>query len=317
MTPALVQRLSKKYGHELASLDQTQIRSLYAFKDLPSFLSIYYRLSALLRDEDDFYQLAYAYLKRAAEDNVVYAEIFFDLQVHMKRGVEADHIFSGLHRAKAKAEEDFGIRSAYILCFDRCDSEEKAFAVYEVALDYRDQILGFGLDSDGYKNPPSKFKRLFSQIKQDGFPITMHAELDQHDIHTQIDECIHMIGVDRIDHGVNSADESALSTALINKDIGLTVCPLSTFSINRSFTLDKIRLLVDRSVRVTVHSDDPAYFDGYINSNMMVLVLSNMFKAREVLKMIEDSFIISWLEHHEKQHYLSQVRAYAREVGIS
>lgn len=294
LTPSLVWKLAQKNNIALAHNSEEKLKQAWQFETLPEFLGLYYASMDVLQTEENFFELAYQYFERAAHDNIIYVEAFFDPQGHTLRGVTFSSMMRGFIRAKHKAKEVLNVDAHYILCFLRDRTEEEAWGVYEQSWPWREHILGYGLDSDGYDNPPRKFQRLFEQIRQDGFPITMHAELDQKDIHEQLDECLHLIQVDRIDHGVNAADKIELLEEVCDKDLGLTVCPLSMLACNQTAALDKIERLIKAGAKVTINSDDPGYFGGYLNDNLAYLADSGRFSAEELNVVIDNAFNIAW-----------------------
>lgn len=314
----LAMKLAKRNDLELGALSFADLKKKYAFSDLPSFLDCYYTMMDVLRTKQDFFDLAFDYFSRAFEENIVYTEIFFDPQAHTMRGVPFSDVVDGLIEAQDKAREKYGIESQLIMCFLRDLSEEQAFEVYNQALAFKEKIIGVGLDSDGFENPPSKFKTLFDRARADGFKVTIHAEYQQKDIHNQIFECLDLIEADRIDHGVNCSDQPELMQGLLEKDVGLTVCPLSTLCINGSLTLDRIRILLDNGVKVTINSDDPAYFRGYINQNLIALAYSEMFSFADIQSIIENSFSLAWITDYDREKWINEVKKVSHKIrGLS
>jgi adenosine deaminase len=263
LEPALKFELADRNKIELPFKNEEAIRASYVFHDLPSFLTLYYSGMSVLLKEDDFYELALAYLKKASSQNVLYAEIFFDPQAHTARGVRFDTVIHGLHRAQVRAEREYGIHSQLIMCFLRDRSAEFAMATLLESLPYKDWIVGVGLDSDERGHPPSKFRMVFQRARKEGYQLTMHCDVNQQDCVAHIWECVDVIGVSRIDHGVNALEEPILCRLLAERQIALTVCPISNTFVIDGPQAEVIRQMLDLRLRVTINSDDPAYFGGY------------------------------------------------------
>ncbi len=271
LEPELIFALAERNGVQLPYASVEALRSAYAFTDLQSFLDIYYAGASVLLKEEDFYDMARAYLKRAAADNVLHAEIFFDPQTHTARGVPIEVVVAGLHRACADAQAEFGISSALILCFLRHLSEEDALQTLEAALPLRDQFIGVGLDSSEVGHPPEKFARVFARCRELGLHLVAHA--GEEGPPAYIWSALDVLKVERIDHGVQAAKDAALMRRLADERIALTVCPLSNQKLRVFPDLadHNLKQLLDAGLAVTVNSDDPAYFGGYINENFVQL----------------------------------------------
>jgi adenosine deaminase len=218
--------LSKKNGVDIGQTTIEEVKESYKFNDLSSFLAVYYPAMNVLQTRDDFYKLAMDYLKKASENNVVYAELFFDPQAHTSRGVAFEEVIEGYYKATQEGKA-LGIESKLIMCFRRDMSAESALEHYEMMLPYRDKVIGIGLDSDERDNPPMKFEHVFSLAKKAGFKTTMHCDIDQVDSIEHIRDAIKTIGVDRIDHGTNIVEDPTLVEYIIDNKIGLTCCPVS------------------------------------------------------------------------------------------
>ena len=247
----------------------------------------------VLRTAEDFYDLAMAYFERVAKQNLRYVEIFFDPQAHTSRGISFDTVISGLRRAQIEAEQKLGIVSALIMCFLRDFQAEYAMATLLEALPYKQWILGVGLDSDENNNPPAKFKEVFARARQEGFMLTMHCDIDIPGSIDHIREVIEEIGVDRIDHGTNIVEDDALVEKVAEAGIGLTSCPISNTWVSKG----KIEELVDlynRGVKVTVNSDDPAYFGGYIEENMRLVQEEAGVDNEFMAQLSRNAVDISW-----------------------
>ncbi len=271
LEPELIFALAERNGVQLPYANVEALRSAYAFTDLQSFLDIYYAGASVLLKEEDFYDMARAYLKRAAADNVLHAEIFFDPQTHTARGVPIEVVVAGLHRACLDAEAELGISSALILCFLRHLSEDDALQTLEAALPLRDKFIGVGLDSSEVGHPPEKFARVFARCRELGLHLVAHA--GEEGPPAYIWSALDVLKVERIDHGVQAAQDAALMRRLADERIALTVCPLSNQKLRVFPDLadHNLKQLLDAGLAVTVNSDDPAYFGGYINDNFVQL----------------------------------------------
>ncbi|MFE3449282.1 adenosine deaminase [Nonomuraea sp. NPDC059194] len=307
LEPELKFELAQRNGITMPYASVEEMRAAYAFDDLPSFLAVYYEGMGVLRTEPDFYDLAMAYLRKAASQNVRYAEIFFDPQAHTSRGVPFDVVIRGLRRALIDADAQLGIRAQLIMCFLRDFQAEYAMATLLESLPYKEWIVGVGLDSDEKDNPPAKFAAVYERARQEGYLLTMHCDVDQDNSIEHIRQCLDEIQVDRIDHGVNILEDPALVHRVIDRGIGLTCCPISNSIVTDSTKAEGIRKLLDLGVRVTINSDDPAYFPGYVQENLAALELSR----EELLQVQRNAFEIAWLPRHVKDGYLAELEEYA------
>lgn len=286
-----------------------EVLAAYDFHDLPSFLAIYYAAMEVLQTEEDFYELAYHYFQRAAAQNVVYVEPFFDPQAHTRRGVAFATVINGIERAQQDAEIKLGVKSNLIMCFLRDMSAESAAEHLEMAIPHLHKMIGVGLDSDEKDNPPSKFAGTFARARELGMKLTMHCDVNQKDILEHIDECLNLIKVDRIDHGVNSLDDERIAEQVAERGIGLTVCPVSNRFVVQNLTGDEIRSMLERGIKATVNSDDPAYFRAYMNENLLALAEDAAFSREELRTLTANAFEISWLDDASKASYLARVNA--------
>lgn len=286
----------------------------YNFYDLPSFLKIYYAAMDVLRKEQDFYELAYRYFERAAEDNVVYVEPFFDPQAHTSRGVSFATVIDGISRAQQDAQKRLGVESNLIMCFLRDMSAESAMSHLQMAEPYLDRLIGVGLDSDEKDNPPLKFAEVFKKARDLGLKLTMHCDVNQKDIVAHMWECLNDIEVDRIDHGVNALEDEAMCTEIVRRGLGLTVCPVSNRFVVQSLTASEIRSMLQKGMKATVNSDDPAYFRAYMNDNLIALQEEGDFSKDEILTLTQNAFEVAWLTPERKSHYLQSLKQYAATV---
>jgi adenosine deaminase len=283
----------------------------YPFYDLPSFLKIYYAAMACLQTDDDFSDLVYAYLVKAHSQNVIHAEMFFDPQAHTSRGIEFETVLSGLVHGVSRARSELGISAGLIMCFLRDHTAESA-AQRESALlasPNRRHIVGVGLDSDEAGNPPRKFAAVYAQAKEAGFHATMHCDVDQVDSIEHIRQALHEIGVERLDHGTNIVEDPKLVDEIGEKGIGLTCCPISNSVVCSDFKGKEMKYLLDRGIKVTINSDDPAYFRGYMTENLVKMLEAGMGKD-ELVRTQRNALEISWVGEDEKNALLSALNKY-------
>ncbi len=311
LEPELKFELAKRNGIDLPYASVGEMRDAYDFDDLPSFLAQYYEGMSVLLVEQDFYDLAMAYFTRVGAQNVVYVEMFFDPQAHTSRGVEFSTVIEGLHRAQSDAHERLGVASQLIMCFLRDMSMESAAETLDRADEYRDWIVGVGLDSDERGNPPIKFTDVFADARSRGYRLTIHCDVDQEASVEHIWQCLDVIGVERIDHGVNAIEDDELCREIVRRDIGLTVCPISNAYVTDGTKADVIVALLERGIKVTVNSDDPAYFPGYIAENLVRLQQETDLDTATVVRLVRNAFEISWLEEAPRSDYLARVDAFA------
>lgn len=306
LEPELKLKLANKNNIDLGMSTVEEIKETYKFNDLTSFLSVYYPGMDVLIDEEDFYNLGMEYFKTVKKHNVKYAEVFFDPQAHTTRGVAFEDLFEGYYRACQDAKK-LGITANLIMCFLRDMSEESAIEHYEMAKPYKDRILGIGLDSDERDNPPLKFERVFKMAKDDGFNITMHCDIDQKDSIKNIHDALHVIGVSRIEHGTNIVEDETLVDYAIKNKIGFTTCPVSNSFVTKDMKGKEIKYLLRKGAKVTVNSDDPAYFQSYIGDDMVTLAEKVDLTREDIIQLAKNSFEIAWISDKEKQVYLNQV----------
>ena len=265
LEPELIFALAQRNGVSLSYADVAALRSAYAFTNLQSFLDLYYAGASVLLHEADFYDMAWAYFERAAADHVVRAELFFDPQTHTARGVPMGVVIEGLHRACQDAQTKLGISADLILCFLRHLSEDEAIETLQAALPWRDRFIGVGLDSSEVGHPPEKFTRVFAQARALGLHVVAHA--GEEGPPAYIWSALDVLQVERIDHGVQAIHDPALMQRLAQSRVPLTVCPLSNLKLCVFGRLEEHNLkhMLDAGLCVTINSDDPAYFDGYLN----------------------------------------------------
>ncbi len=311
LEPEHIFELAQRNNIELEYDTAEQVIEAYDFHDLPSFLAIYYAAMNVLRTERDFYELAYKYFERAAADNVVYVEPFFDPQAHTSRGVDFETVINGIKQAQADAQKNLGVESNLIMCFLRDMSAESAMEHLEMSLPFKHGIIGVGLDSDEKDNPPAKFSEVFERARAEGYKLTMHCDVNQKDILEHIRECLELIDVDRIDHGVNCLEDEALVKEIVKRGLGLTVCPVSNRFVVQSLTSSEIRTMLAKGIKATINSDDPAYFRAYMNDNFIALAEEGNFSKAEIIQLSQNAFDIAWLSEDRRQHYLEQLHRFA------
>ena len=305
-------RLARKNGIPLEFATEQELLAAYDFHDLPSFLRIYYEAMKVLTDEEDFFQLTWAYLSKAAQQRIVYAEMFFDPQAHTSRGVEFATVIRGIRRAQEQAARQLGIQTQLILCFLRDLSAESALQTLEQSLPFRQWIVGVGLDSDEKGNPPVKFAEVFRRARGYGYRLTMHCDVNQENTLVHIGQCLHTIGVDRIDHGVNCLEDPALCATIVERGLGLTICPISNRFVVQSLTAAQIRRMLALGMRATINSDDPAYFRAYLNENLDALHEEGGVTRAEIVQLVENAFAVAWLDEEQRGAFLASVRAYVQ-----
>ena len=286
-----------------------EVKQAYNFHNLQSFLDIYYAGAAVLIHEQDFYDLAWAYFEKCAEDRVVHTEMFFDPQTHTDRGVAFATMINGLQKACDDAKTKLGISSHLIMCFLRHLSEDAAFATLEQALPYKDQIIAVGLDSSEVGHPPSKFERVFAKARDEGFLVVAHA--GEEGPAAYVWEALDLLKVNRIDHGVRSEEDSELMRRLIAEKMPLTVCPLSNLKlcVVDDMQQHNIHRLLQQGVHVTVNSDDPSYFGGYMNDNFIAIAEALDLSNEEIKQLAINSFEASFITEADKEQWINQIRA--------
>ena len=306
LEPELIFALAARNNVALPYASVEDLRAAYAFTDLQSFLDIYYAGASVLLHEQDFYDMTAAYLQRAEADNVRHTEIFFDPQTHTARGVPVKDVIDGIYRAC----QDSPVSATLILSFLRHLSEEEAFAVLEEALPYRDKYIGIGLDSSERGNPPEKFARVFARCKELGFRLVAHA--GEEGPPAYIETALDVLQVERIDHGVRCLEDPALVERLAREQMALTVCPLSNVKlcVFPAMAQHNLLELLDAGVKVTINSDDPAYFGGYMNDNFIATFEALPLGLSHAQRLARNGFEAAFLPAAQKQQLLAEVDAY-------
>lgn len=309
LEPELMFAMAQRNGLTMAYPNVEALRQAYVFDNLQDFLDIYHAGTLVLRTEQDFYDMTHAYLARAAADNVVHAEIFFDTQTHTGHGLSTDVVINGLHRACADAQAEFGISASLILCFLRHLSEEAAFECLEQALPLRDKLVGIGLASSELGHPPEKFAQVFARARELGFRLVAHA--GEEGPPAYIWSALDVLKVERIDHGVQAMNDPALMARLVKDRIPLTVCPLSNLKLRVFPALAQHNLgrMLDAGIVATINSDDPAYFGGYINQNFTQTFDALGLGAQQAYQLAHNSFEASFIDAARKRQYIDRLNA--------
>ncbi len=310
--PELMFEIGRRNGVKLRFKSVDEVRKAYAFTDLQSFLDIYYEGAQVLLKEQDFYDLTWAYLKKASEQNVCHTEIFFDPQTHTDRGVPFETVIKGIHGAMADAEAKLGITSKLILCFLRHLSAEAAMETLEQALPYKEWIIGVGLDSSEVGHPPKKFAAVFKRAEEEGFLIVAHA--GEEGPPEYIWQALKTLNVRRIDHGVRSPEDPELVKYLVEHQIPLTVCPLSNIKLCVFDRIEdhNIKEMLDMGIKVTVNSDDPAYFGGYMDENFIAIQEGLHLSREDLYQLSKNAFEASFLTPDEKQKRIDELDTFMK-----
>lgn len=314
LEPDLKLALAERNGIEIPQKTVEEVEASYQFDSLASFLAVYYPAMDVLVTEQDFYDLAHAYLLRAAADGVRHVEMFFDPQAHTVRGVPFADVVRGYHRAAVDAA-DFGVDAELIMCFLRDHTAESAAATLEESVPFQDLIVGVGLDSDERDNPPAKFAEVFARARELGYLLTMHCDIDQVGSIENIRQVIEDIGVDRIDHGTNIVENPELVELVRERGLGLTTCPVSNSFVTSDMKATEIVDLLRAGVKVTINSDDPAYFGGYVAANYITLAEHAGLSTEEVVTLAKNSFEASWITDEDKASYLQEIDEYVADFS--
>ena len=310
LEPELTFALAARNGVSLSYPSVEALRAAYDFGNLQDFLDLYYQGMQVLVTEQDFYELTRAYLERARAQNVLHTEIFFDPQAHGARGVPFARVIEGIHRALADGQRELGISSRLILCFLRHLSQEAAFETLEQALPYKDRIIGVGLDSSELGHPPGKFKEVFRRARDEGFLTVAHA--GEEGPADYVSGALDLLGVSRIDHGNRALDDAALVRRLAESQVPLTVCPLSNLklAVVKDMKAHPLKEMMARGLMVTVNSDDPAYFGGYVNENYRAVQEALAFSKDDLASLARNSFEASFLSRPEKAALVARLDSY-------
>ncbi|RXK07295.1 adenosine deaminase [Halarcobacter bivalviorum] len=313
LEPELMFELAKKNSIEIPYKTVEEVKEAYNFTNLQSFLDIYYAGAKVLITKEDFYALTWDYILKCKENNIIHTEIFFDPQTHTQRGISFKTVISGIKEALADAKKEFGISSKIIMCFLRHLSEKEAFETLEQSLDFKEDIIGVGLDSSELGNPPKKFEKVFNKAKEYGYKLVAHAG-EEADV-SYINEALNLLHIERIDHGVQAIHSETLMQRLKEEQIPLTVCPNSNIELKvfDSYKEHNIKKLLDYGLNITVNSDDPAYFKGYLNQNFFNLIENLPLEKKDIITLVKNSFKASFLSEELKNEYLKRVDKVVKE----
>jgi len=318
LEPHLARTLADRNGAPIpADIGTGSDNDGYPFYDLPSFLKVYYAAMSCLQTAEDFSDLVYNYLTKANSQNVVHAEMFFDPQGHTSRGIAFETVITGLTDGIERAKKQYGISTGLIMCFLRDHSAESAMRTLDTLLasPHRNDIVGIGLDSDELGNPPIKFAAVYSKAKEAGLRLTMHCDVDQVNSIQHIRQALHDIGVERLDHGTNIVEDPSLVAEIRDKGIGLTCCPISNSIVCSDFKGKEMSDLLRQGVKVTVNSDDPAYFRGYMTENLEK-VLEASFSLNDLVRTQRNALEISWISEDKRKDLIGKLEEYVRAQVI-
>ena len=314
LEPQMVFNLAQKHAVKLRYASVQALQDAYQFSDLQSFLDVYYAGAAVLRDEEDFYALTWAYLCKADEQGIVHVEIFFDPQTHTARGVPFASIIHGISKALAAGRREFGITHRLILCFLRHLSADEAMSTLKTALPYKESITAVGLDSSELGHPPAKFTEVFARARREGWLTVAHA--GEEGPPSYIYEALDMLKVSRIDHGVRCEEDPSLMERLVREQIPLTVCPLSNVKLRvvEHIADHNLKRLLNAGVCVTVNSDDPAYFGGYLLENYLAAHRGLELSIDDIARLARNSINASFLSDTDKQVWIKKINELIADV---
>ena len=317
LNPELMFKIAKRNNIKIKYNSVDELKKAYDFGNLQDFLNLYYQGAEVLLHELDFYEMTWEYLEKAHEQNVLHCEMFFDPQTHTSRGVQFETVINGIYNAMKDAEIKLGISSKLILCFLRDMDEESAIKTLQDTLSHKDKIIAVGLDSAEVGNPPSKFKNVFNMAHQEGFLTVAHA--GEEGPADYVWEALEHLKVSRIDHGNNSLNDEALIDELAKSKMPLTVCPLSNLKLKVVDDLKNhpLRKMIEKNLLVTINSDDPAYFSGYINENYLAIAEALNLSKEELAELTKNSFRASFFEDGLKEKMIAKVDEYLRNYNVS
>lgn len=310
--PELMFAIAQRNNINIKYKSIDELREAYNFNNLQDFLDIYYAGASVLIHEQDFYDMTWAYMEKLHSQNVLHAEIFFDPQTHTDKGIQFSTVITGIHNALLNAEKKFGMSAKLIMCFLRHLDEEQAFQTLEQSLEYKDLIVAVGLDSSEVGHPPSKFQRVFKKAQAEGFLTVAHA--GEEGPPEYVWEALKLLNVARIDHGNRALEDDTLVQLLAQKQIPLTVCPLSNLKLRVVDKLENhpLKKMMNKNLLVTINSDDPSYFGGQLNDNYLRLAKALSLTTDDIYQLAKNSFTASFLSDTEKQNYIKQVDDYKK-----
>ncbi|MEM6712063.1 MAG: adenosine deaminase [Pseudomonadota bacterium] len=317
LEPPMMLALAERNGVKLPYASVEDVKAAYEFEDLQSFLDIYYLGMSVLIEEQDFFDLTWAYLTRVKQDALTHTEVFFDPQGHTERGVAFETALAGVVRALDQAERELGITSKLIMCFLRHLSEEAAFDTLKSAVKHKDSIYAVGLDSSENGHPPAKFERVFKEARHEGFITVAHA--GEEGPAENVTNSLDLLGVSRIDHGNAALGDPALTKRLADSQMPLTMCPLSNLYLKGIPTLaaSPVKKALDANVLVTVNSDDPSYFGGYLNENYHAITDPLGLSESDIIQLAKNSFAGSFMSDADKQMWIDKVDTQAARLASS
>ena len=314
--PAQKMELARRNNIALPYKDEDEVVAAYDYADLEDFLRIYYEGIQVLVTERDFHEITRTFLGRCREENIIYVEISFDPQPHLARDVPFEAFMGGILAARAEARESFGVASNLIMCVNRDRPLDEAMPLFDQVRPWRDQITGFGLDSSERGNPPVKFTELYARARDEGYRLTAHCDVDQENSVQHIWQCLDVLGVERIDHGVNALEDPTLIEALKARDICLTVCPTWRPCDPAPRRTDRLKQMFDRGLRVTVNTDDPGLFaSGYLTHTLTGVQQASGYTKADMTALARNAFLGSWAAGDEKAEFLDRLSTYAEASG--
>jgi len=315
LEPELMFKIAKRNDIKLGYDSIEKLKKAYNFSNLQEFLDIYYTGAGVLILEQDFYDMTWAYLEKVHSQNVLHTEIFFDPQTHMDRGINFSTVINGIHKALSDAKNKLGISSRLIMCFLRHLDVSSAMTTIEAALPYKNLIIAVGLDSAELGNPPLKFKKVFDRARREGFLTVAHA--GEEGPASYVWEALNILKVSRIDHSNHALDDTKLVHELVRRRIPLTVCPLSNLKLSVVEKIEKhpLKIMMEKGLFVTINSDDPAYFRGYINENYLAVQKALRLSREDIYMLARNSFQASFLAEPEKKLLLGKLEEYIKNSG--
>ncbi|MCH2045248.1 MAG: adenosine deaminase [Saprospiraceae bacterium] len=315
--PELMFEIAQRNQIEIPFQSVEELKAAYEFNNLQEFLDIYYQGANVLQTEQDFYDMTWAYLEQIHKENVLHTEVFFDPQTHTDRGIAFETVINGIYKALEDGSKKLGITYKLIMCFLRHLSEEAAFETLAMAMPYKDIILGVGLDSSELGHPPSKFERVFAKAVEAGFIPVAHA--GEEGPAQYVHEALDLLKIERLDHGNRSLDDPELVKVLAEKQMALTVCPLSNLKLCVVDGLKNhpLRKMLEAGLLATINSDDPAYFGGYMNANFHETAEALDLTKDELTTLAINGFKGSFLSEKEKNAYIQKVKAYAAQNKVT
>jgi len=310
--PELMFKIAQRNNINIKYKSVDALRQAYDFNNLQEFLDIYYSGASVLVHEQDFYDMTWAYMEKLHSQNVIHTEIFFDPQTHTDRGIQFSKVVTGIHKALINAEKEFGMTSKLIMCFLRHLDEDQAFQTLGQSLEFKDWIVGVGLDSSEVGHPPSKFQLVFKKARDLGYLTVAHA--GEEGPPGYVWEALNLLNVSRIDHGNRALEDDTLVQLLAQNQIPLTVCPLSNLKLGVIDKLENhpLKKMMDSNLLVTINSDDPAYFGGQLNDNYIKLAEVLDLTKIDIYQMVKNSFTASFLSEKEKSNYIEKVDDYKK-----